>query len=73
MGLKTFGEKILREITFLAQKYLWVPGKHWVQKVLGKKMCGKKIVLKVSLILKSKNEQNWQNLENLENSFINAI
>ena len=42
MGLKTFGEKILREITFLAQKYLWVPGKHWVQKVLGKKMCGKK-------------------------------
>ena len=34
---------------------------------------GKKIVLKVSLILKSKNEQNWQNLENLENSFINAI
>ena len=34
---------------------------------------GKKIVLKVSLILKSKNEENWQNLENLENSFINAI
>ena len=34
---------------------------------------GKKIVLIVSLILKSKNEENWQNLENLENSFINAI
>ena len=34
---------------------------------------GKKIVLKVSLILKSKNEENWQNLESLENSFINAI